>query len=154
MNSYRPFAANDSTAVMVLRIRIHGNLCGIQPNRAIQTRKQWEYQELSQAPLLATTALLASSSIGAQIARSPELGVIRLSTRLTATNTTTTHTSQRETRDHPAKISSARDITITAIPTISAAWISAAIRSAGGNCPGNAPPIAYAPQGAPAAKAT
>ena len=93
---------------------------------------------------MATTALLASSSnaTGAQMARSLALGVIRLSTKLTAANATTTHTSQREAADHPARTSPARDITTTAIPAMSAAWASAAIRSANGNCPGNVPPIA------------
>ncbi len=105
---------------------------------------------------MATTALLASSSsaTGAQMARSPALGVIRLSTRLIAANATTTHTSQRDAADHPARMSPARDMTTTAIPAMSAACASAAIRNANGNCPGNTPPIAYAPHGAPAANAT
>jgi hypothetical protein len=70
--------------------------------------------------LMATTRLLASrsNSTGAQRACSPALGVIRFSTKLIAV-TATTHTSQRETRDHPGRISPARDNTIAAIPTIS-----------------------------------
>lgn len=103
----------------------------------------------------ATVALLISSSnaVGAHMARSPALGVIRLRTRLTAEKATTIHTSQREARDHPGRASPARASTTAAIPARTAAWIKAAIRSTGGNCPGNAPPIAYAPHGAPAARA-
>ncbi|MCB0045519.1 MAG: hypothetical protein KDD92_08830 [Caldilineaceae bacterium] len=53
---------------------------------------------------IATMALLISSSkaAGAQIARSPLLGVIKLSARLTAAKATTTHMSRRDIRDPPA----------------------------------------------------
>ena len=66
---------------------------------------------------MATAALLASSNnaTGAQMARSPAPGVIKLSTRLIALNATTTHTSQRDARDHSVRTSPARDITTATI---------------------------------------
>ena len=72
---------------------------------------------------IVTTALLVSRSnaTGAQITRSPALGVIRLSTRLTAANVTTSYMSQRDTRDQLARTSPARAITTAAIPTSSMA---------------------------------
>jgi hypothetical protein len=73
--------------------------------------------------VIATTALLISrrKAVGAQIARSPALGVIKLRTRLKAANATTTHTSQRDTRDHAGKTSPARASVTMAIPARSAA---------------------------------
>ena len=66
--------------------------------------------------------------MGAQMARSPALGVIRFRTKLKAENPTTPHMSQRDARDQIAR-SPARANTMTAMPTRSAAWISAAIRN-------------------------
>ena len=72
---------------------------------------------------MATAMLLASSNnaTGAQIARSPALGVITLSTRLRALNATATHTSRRDARDHPLSTNPARDITTAAIPAMNTA---------------------------------
>jgi hypothetical protein len=85
--------------------------------------------------LKATTALLNSKSnaVGAQTARSPALGVIKLRKRLNAANATTNQTSQRDARDHPGKMSPARAHTTKTIPPSNVAWTSAAMRSAGGN---------------------
>src|SRR5688500_7084531 len=54
----------------------------------------------------ATTRLLMSrrNAVGAHMARSPALGVIKLRTKLTTENATTTHASQRDARDHPGNI--------------------------------------------------
>jgi len=92
----------------------------------------------------ATMRLLISRSprVGAQIARSPALDVMRLRTRLNAVSATTIQTSQRETCDHPGKTSPARAKITAAMPARSTAWIIAEIRNAGGNCPRDAPPIA------------
>ena len=70
--------------------------------------------------------------MGAQMARSPALGVIRFRTKLKAENPTTTHMSQREARGHKAT-SPARANTMTARLTRSAAWTSAVIRSSPGS---------------------
>ena len=93
---------------------------------------------------IATMRLLISrsASVGAHIARSPPLGVMRLRVRLNAVSATTIHTSQRDTRDHAGNTSPARAKITVAIPAMSTAWIIAPTRMAGGYCPGDAPPIA------------
>ena len=82
------------------------------------------------------------NAVGAHMARSPALGVIRLRTKLTTENATTTHMSQREARNQLGRSSPARASITAANPASSTAWITAAIRNSGGNYPGNAPPIA------------
>ena len=96
----------------------------------------WAYRaEVSDELENATMALLIrrSRAVGAHMARSPALGVIRLRTRLTAAKATTNHASQRDARDHLGKISPARTNITAAIPIRSTAWIIAAIRNSGGN---------------------
>jgi len=82
------------------------------------------------------------NAVGAHMARSPALGVIKLRTKLTTENATTTHASQRDARDQLGRISPARASITAANPPSSTAWIVAAILNAGGNFSGNAPPIA------------
>jgi len=67
---------------------------------------------------MATTAQLNSktSATGAQTARSPALGVIRLRKRLSAANPTTNQISQRDARCQPGRMSPARASTINPMP--------------------------------------
>lgn len=112
------------------------------------------YQPNHLSPM-ATSKLETSSTnaTGAQIARSTALGVIKLSTRLTTANATASHTSRRDVRAHLWIATPARASTRAANSSSTAPWTRAATRRAGGNWPGKAPPMAYAPQGTPNASA-
>lgn len=66
--------------------------------------------------LIATRTLHVSmiKATGAQMARSPALGVMALRTRLIAENATTTQINQRDVRDHFCSVMPARDSTTKA----------------------------------------
>ena len=101
-----------------------------------------------------TLLIRSTSDTGAHRVRSPELGVMRLRTKAIAATLTTTHTSHRAARDQDNRAKPARESTISAMRTMNTAWNSATTRREGGNLPGNEPPKARWPHGAPAASAT
>ena len=80
--------------------------------------------------------------------------MIRFNTRLTAETATTTQISRRDARDHPGRTIPALASTTAAISSTRAACTTAATRKPGGYTPGEEPPIAYEPQGAPKANAS
>src|SRR5687767_47199 len=71
-----------------------------------------------------------------------------------ADTATGTQTSHGKPAARSGSTSPAAESTTTARSPIATAWTTAATRSGGGNRPGKAPPIAYAPQGAPRARAS
>jgi hypothetical protein len=86
--------------------------------------------------------------------RSPALGVIELRTTLTPENATASQINDGRASARAGRMRPAFDSTTTATRASNAAWPRAAARIAGGYRPGNFPPIAYAPHGAPSARAT
>ena len=83
-----------------------------------------------------------TNATGIQMARSSVLGVRVFSTRLIVEKTTTIQINQREARDQLGSAIPARASTTSANKARITAYTTAATRNSGGNCPGNAPPIA------------